>query len=90
MESIFFFCYDIIQINTDVVLLKQMIRGIMMDILQEYKELYYKEIEFKDAMNNKIGTSITFLTVLSTGHKCRDICPYNFGSQNGFLKEVLE
>lgn len=39
-----------------------------MDLLQEYKELYYKEIEFKDAMSNKIGTSITFLTVLSTGH----------------------
>lgn len=60
--------FDIIRINIDVDLLKQMIRGIMMDILQEYKELYYKEIEFKDTMNNKIGTSITFLTVLSTGH----------------------
>lgn len=23
-------------------------------------------------------------------HKCRDICPYNFGSENSFIKEVLE
>lgn len=39
-----------------------------MDLLQEYKDLYYREIEFKDSMNTKIGTSITFLTVLCTGH----------------------
>lgn len=39
-----------------------------MDLLQEYKELYYKEIEFKESMSNKIGTSITFLTILCTGH----------------------
>lgn len=38
------------------------------ELLNEYKELYYKEIEFKDSMNNKISTSITFLTVLCTGH----------------------
>ena len=39
-----------------------------MDLFQEYKELYYKELEFKDSMSNKIGTSITFLTMLCTGH----------------------
>ncbi len=39
-----------------------------LNLLQEYKELYYKEIEFKDSMSNKIGTSITFLTILCTGH----------------------
>ncbi|MFT3985740.1 MAG: hypothetical protein QM697_17710 [Lachnospiraceae bacterium] len=39
-----------------------------LDLLHEYKELYYKEIEFKDSMSNKIGTSITFLTILCTGH----------------------
>lgn len=39
-----------------------------MDLLQEYKELYYKELEFKESMSGKISTSITFLTILSTGH----------------------
>lgn len=43
-------------------------RGEIMDLLQEYKDLYYKEIEFKESMSGKIGTSITFLTILSTGH----------------------
>lgn len=38
-----------------------------MDLLQEYKDLYYKEIEFNDRLNNKITTCITFLTVLGSG-----------------------
>ncbi len=37
-----------------------------MDILGEYKELYYKEIETTDRLNNKIGTHTTFLTVIAT------------------------
>ncbi|MCM1416375.1 MAG: hypothetical protein NC430_10685 [bacterium] len=37
-----------------------------MDLLQEYKELYYKEIEFGDRLNNKITTCITFLTILGS------------------------
>lgn len=37
-----------------------------MDLLQEYKELYYKEIEFSDRLNNKITTCITFLTILGS------------------------
>lgn len=37
-----------------------------MDLLQEYKELYYKEIEFSDRLNGKITTCITFLTVLGS------------------------
>ena len=39
-----------------------------MDLLQEYKELYYKELELKENMSNKIGTSITFITFLCSGH----------------------
>ena len=38
-----------------------------MNLLEEYKELYYKEIEFNDRLNNKITTCITFLTVLGSG-----------------------
>lgn len=34
-----------------------------MDLLQEYKELYYKEIEHSERLNNKINTCITFLTI---------------------------
>lgn len=37
-----------------------------MNLLQEYKELYYKEIEFNDYLNNKITTCITFLTILGS------------------------
>lgn len=37
-----------------------------MDLLQEYKELYYKEIEFGDRLNNKIATCITFLTIIGS------------------------
>lgn len=39
-----------------------------MDLLEEYKELYYKEIESKESMSGKINTSITLLTILCTGH----------------------
>lgn len=37
-----------------------------MDLLQEYKELYYKEIEFNDRLNGKISTCITFLTIIGS------------------------
>ena len=37
-----------------------------MDLLQEYKELYYKEIEHSERLNNKINTCITFLTILGS------------------------
>lgn len=37
-----------------------------MNLLEEYKDLYYKEIEFNDRFNNKITTCITFLTVLGS------------------------
>lgn len=37
-----------------------------MDSLQEYKELYYKEIEHSERLNNKSNVSITFLTVLGS------------------------
>lgn len=39
-----------------------------MDLLQEYKELYYRELEFKASLNGKMDTAITFLTILCTGH----------------------
>lgn len=39
---------------------------IITNLLQEYKELYYKEIEFNDRLNNKITTCITFLTILGS------------------------
>lgn len=37
-----------------------------MDLLQEYKELYYKEIEYSDRLNNKMSNCITFLTILGS------------------------
>lgn len=37
-----------------------------MNLLEEYKELYYKEIEYSESLNNKIGTTITFLTILGS------------------------
>ncbi len=37
-----------------------------MNLLEEYKDLYYKEIEFNDRLNNKVTTCITFLTVLGS------------------------
>lgn len=36
------------------------------NLLEEYKDLYYKEVEFNDRLNNKITTCITFLTVLGS------------------------
>lgn len=36
------------------------------NLLQEYKELYYKEIEFSERLNNKISTCITFLTIIGS------------------------
>lgn len=38
----------------------------IINLLEEYKDLYYKEIEFNDRLNNKITTCITFLTVLGS------------------------
>lgn len=37
-----------------------------MNLLEEYKDLYYKEIEYSERLNNKINTGITFLTVLGS------------------------
>lgn len=37
-----------------------------MNLLEEYKELYYREIEFNDRLNNKISTCITFLTIIGS------------------------
>jgi hypothetical protein len=37
-----------------------------MNLLEEYKDLYYKEIEFNERLNNKITTCITFLTILGS------------------------
>ena len=37
-----------------------------MKLLEEYKELYYKEIEFNDRLNNKITTCLTFLTIIGS------------------------
>lgn len=36
------------------------------DLLQEYKELYYKEIEHSERLNNKSGMWITLLTILGS------------------------
>ena len=38
----------------------------IMNLLEEYKDLYYKEIEYSERLNNKINTGITFLTVLGS------------------------
>jgi len=37
-----------------------------MELLEEYKDLYYKEIEYSDRLSNKINTCITFLTILGS------------------------
>lgn len=37
-----------------------------MDELQEYKELYYKEIEYSERLNGRVATNITFLTILGS------------------------
>lgn len=39
-----------------------------MNLKEEYKELYYKELEICDRLNSKIGTSLTLLTIIGTGH----------------------
>lgn len=56
-----------------------------MNLLEEYKDLYYKEIDFNDKLNNKITTCITFLTVLGsalillwTQFKNYNLCWYTF------------
>lgn len=36
------------------------------DKLQEYKELYYKETEYSETMNCKIGTSISIITLIGS------------------------
>lgn len=38
-----------------------------MDALEEYKELYYKEIEYTERLNSKINTCMTFLTIIGSG-----------------------
>lgn len=38
-----------------------------MDELENYKELYYKEIEYTERLNSKINTCITFLTIIGSG-----------------------
>jgi len=37
-----------------------------MDKLQEYKELYYKETDYSETMNSKIGTSISIITLIGS------------------------
>ena len=37
-----------------------------MDELEEYKELYYKEIEYTERLNSKINTCMTFLTIIGS------------------------
>lgn len=39
---------------------------VTINLLEEYKDLYYKEVEFNDRLNNKITTCITFLMVLGS------------------------
>lgn len=38
------------------------------DELSYYKELYEKEMEFSNRLNEKIGTSITMLSIIGSGH----------------------
>lgn len=40
---------------------------IYVDLLEDYKELYYKEIEYTERLNSKINTCITFLTIIGSG-----------------------
>lgn len=57
-----FYCcliYGILLLYEVVVLQK-------IDLLQEYKELYYKEIEHSERLNSKINVCITFLTILGS------------------------
>lgn len=39
-----------------------------MSVLEEYKELYYKEIEYTARLNSKINTCVTFLTIIGSGN----------------------
>lgn len=50
------------------------------DLLQEYKELYYQEIAHSERLNAKISTSLTLLTALITGEMVlwSDMFPLNF------------
>lgn len=38
-----------------------------MDLYQEYKDLYYKEIEHSDRLNNRVSTCLSFLTIIGAG-----------------------
>lgn len=38
------------------------------DALEYYKNLYEKEIEFADCLNNKTSNSLTILTIIGSGH----------------------
>jgi hypothetical protein len=38
-----------------------------MDLYQEYKDLYYKEIENSDRLNHRVSTSLSFLTIIGAG-----------------------
>lgn len=38
------------------------------DVLAYYKELYEKEIEFADRLNNKTANSLAILTIIGSGH----------------------
>ena len=38
-----------------------------MNLLEEYKELYYKELEHSDRLNSKISVSLTLLTIIGGG-----------------------
>lgn len=38
------------------------------DLLSYYKELYEKEVEFADRLNNKISNSLAILTIIGSGH----------------------
>lgn len=40
----------------------------MVDLFAEYKDMHYREIEFSDRLTAKIGTSITLLTIIGSGH----------------------
>lgn len=53
------------------------------DELEYYKELYEKEMEFSNRLNEKIGTSITMLSIIGSGHVLLVseifpmVCPFN-------------
>lgn len=38
-----------------------------MDLLNEYKELYYHELDFCDRLNNKINNTIAIITIIGGG-----------------------